>query len=147
MKASIVLLLLLFGTSAQVPVSQRPADLDIVSYALKVGDFEIAAGKATAILKVRNTGSKLIDSVSYDYVVVDRVRNNAVVDRLSFTTKAIKPGQTRELKNQFDFYITARSKDNYGGYPVITRVVYGDGSVWESPRKAEPTKVVHKGGL
>lgn len=91
---------------------------------------------------LRNDGTKNIKSIDWDYVFIDQVAR-ALVARHQFTSdETIKPGKTKEI---YVLYLTPpvrtvsaerlASKEPlpYTEHIVIARIVYSDGSIWQSP--------------
>lgn len=91
---------------------------------------------------LRNDGTKNIKSIDWDYVFIDQAAR-ALVARHQFTSdETIKPGKTKEI---YVLYLTPpvrtvsaerlASKEPlpYTEHIVIARIVYSDGSIWQSP--------------
>jgi hypothetical protein len=83
-------------------------------------------------IHVKNTGSKTISAINWDFVLVDSVRGNRLYDHLSFRTddKKIRPGETKKLTKDIDYH---DPPDYVRAVVRITRVEYEDGSVWVRP--------------
>ena len=89
--------------------------------------------KGSFSIDVVNTGTKTITEVSWDFILVDKVRDHEY-DHFKFKTgdKPIKPGQKKRLTKRIQFstipdYISAQAR--------IMRVKYDDGSEWARPEK------------
>jgi len=87
-------------------------------------------------LEVKNTSTKQIARVAWDYVFTDR-RTDREALRHSFESKVkIKPGGSAKItayKNVGPYQVVDVnvSNDKSGERIVIKRIVYSDGSVWE----------------
>jgi hypothetical protein len=94
-------------------------------------------------MKIRNLGLKVIDGIAWDYLFIDP-RNRAEVSRHQFVSYA-KIARNKTVTLQSDLRspptrIVRASDSGKDTHPklveqaVIQCILYGDGSVWKSPR-------------
>lgn len=127
-----VLLIVAVTTFGQTNPKLDAPDLKIIKLSWRDGEFgtSLAPGGAFSV-EVKNTGSRAITAVEWQYILLDPVRKY-VVDRLNFRTddKTVEPGKTRKFTKRIEYptvpdYITAVVR--------ITKVEYADGTAWERP--------------
>lgn len=80
-------------------------------------------------IDVKNIGTNKITSVKWQYEILDKYRERAVIDRLTFESeKDIKPGETKHLSKRIDYY---HSMDNYTARAKVIMLKFADGSEWK----------------
>ncbi|HEV2828525.1 MAG TPA: hypothetical protein VGW76_13080 [Pyrinomonadaceae bacterium] len=91
-------------------------------------------------VKVKNTGSKRIKSLSWDYIVIEPANEGQLAHHNFRSAKKISPGKTQQLS---EFSVAPPSRvvnvgvvnKTKGESPVegviITRIEYADGSLWQ----------------
>jgi len=89
---------------------------------------------------VKNTGSKRIKSMSWDYIVIDPANEGQFAHHNFRSAKKISPGKTQQLT---EFSVAPPSRvvnvgvvnktkgESLVGRVIITRIEYVDGSVWQ----------------
>ena len=91
---------------------------------------------------LRNTTSKIITSVDWDYIFLDRT-DESEVGRQQFTSdEKINPGKAKELSVVINkppthtisvTSLNTSERDTLIGHVVIMRLQFADGSVWQRP--------------
>lgn len=88
--------------------------------------------KGAFSVDVKNTGTKMVTAVHWDFYLVDSVRQQ-FYDHFKFVTndKKVLPGSKPvRLTKRFDYHIVP---DYLRAHAEIMKVVYSDGSVWTKP--------------
>jgi hypothetical protein len=129
------------GNSAEVDKIKREARADAANIATQhktTPSRYVFVYKAT----VKNSGSKEIKSIDWDYVFYERATENEI-GRQQFTSEEkIRPGQAKELVVTIrkpptqTISLTALNKDERGtldGRVIIVRIDYADGTSWQRP--------------
>ena len=129
------------GSSAEVDKIKREAKADAANIATQhktTPSRYVFVYKAT----VKNSGSKEIKSIDWDYVFYERATENEI-GRQQFTSEEkIRPGHTKELVVTIrkpptqTISLTALNKDERGtldGRVIIVRIDYADGTTWQRP--------------
>lgn len=83
-------------------------------------------------IQVKNTGTKTISAINWEYILKDSIRGGVLYDHLRFRTddKEVRPGNTKKFSKNIEDYYT---RDHITAEIRITRVEYKDGSVWVRP--------------
>lgn len=94
---------------------------------------------------VRNLSEKLIKSIDWDYLFLDKTTDSAL-GRLQFSSEErIGPGKSKELLVSITrpptqtISVTALNKNEFEsliGRIIIVRIEYADGSTWQAPETA-----------
>ncbi|MDX6696377.1 MAG: hypothetical protein QOF02_3980 [Blastocatellia bacterium] len=93
---------------------------------------------------LRNTGTRTIKALEWEYVFTDTIDQNIVTRHRFRTRTKIAPGKEKNLnelsKAAPTSVINARAVEKNPSQPfteqvIITRILYTDGSVWERPVK------------
>ena len=129
------------GNSAEIDKIRREAKADAANIATKHQDQPSRYAfvyKAT----IKNTGSKVIKAIDWDYVFLDRGTENEV-GRQQFTSEEkISPGKTKELVVTITkpptktISLTALNNNERGtldGRIILVRIDYADGTSWQLP--------------
>ena len=129
------------GNSAEIDKIKREAKADAANIATQhkaTPSRYVFVYKAT----VKNSGSKAIKSIDWDYVFFERGTENEI-GRQQFTSdEKIGPGHTKELVVTIrkpptqTISLTDLNKNERGtldGLVVIVRVDYADGTIWQRP--------------
>lgn len=129
------------GNSAEIDKIKREAKADAANIATQhkaTPSRYVFVYKAT----VKNSGSKAIKAIDWDYVFFERGTENEI-GRQQFTSEEkIGPGHTKELIVTIrkpptqTISLTALNKDERGtldGRIVIVRIDYADGTIWQRP--------------
>ena len=78
---------------------------------------------------VKNTGTKTMVGITWQYIILDKYRQNGVIDTLTFESKKdIKPGETKHLSKSIDY---SHALDNYTARTRLIRIKFADGTQWE----------------
>jgi len=129
------------GNSAEVDRIKREAKADAANIAAKHKDPParyVFVYKAT----IKNAGSKVIKSIDWDYVFLERGTENEV-GRQQFTSdEKISPGKSKELVVTITkpptktISLTALNNSERGsmdGRVIVVRIDYADGTSWQQP--------------
>jgi hypothetical protein len=129
------------GNSAEIDKIRREAKADAANIATQhkaTPSRYVFVYKAT----VKNSGDKVIKSLDWDYVFIDRATETEL-GRQQFTSEEkISPGKTKELVVTIrkpptqTISLTALNKnegDSLAGHIVIVRIDYADGTSWQRP--------------
>lgn len=129
------------GNSAEVDRIKREAKADAANIAAKHKDPParyVFVYKAT----IKNAGSKVIKSIDWDYVFLERGTENEV-GRQQFTSEEkISPGKSKELVVTITkpptktISLTALNNSERGsmdGRVIVVRIDYADGTSWQQP--------------
>ncbi len=93
-------------------------------------------------VSVKNTGSKTIKAVDWDYIFLEPETEHEIERRQFTSDEKIPPGKTKELSVLYNrpptmtISVYALGKDEHlsiKGRAVIVRIEYADGSVWPRP--------------
>jgi len=127
------------GNSAEVDRIKREATADAANIAAKHKDSRsryVFVYKAT----IKNTSTKVIKSIDWDYVFLERGTENEL-GRQQFTSEEkISAGKTKELVVTFikpptkTISLTALNSNERGtldGRVVLVRIDYADGTSWQ----------------
>ena len=129
------------GNSAEIDKIRREAKADAANIETQ---HKATPSRYVFVYKttVKNSGSKAIKSIDWDYVFFERGTENEI-GRQQFTSEEkIGPGHTKELVVTIrrpptqTISLTALNKDERGtldGRVVIVRVDYADGTTWQRP--------------
>src|ERR1044072_4403579 len=129
------------GNSAEIDKIRREAKADAANIETK---HQAPPSRYVFVYKatVKNSGSKVIKSIDWDYVFFERATENEI-GRQQFTSEEkIRPGQARELVVTIrkpptqTISLTALNKDERGsldGRIIIVRIDYEDGTIWQQP--------------
>ena len=127
------------GIGAEITKAERDARTDAALTAQihknKPGRYQFLYSA-----QVRNSGTKLITAVEWDYVFFD-TNNHSEIGRRKFRSdQKIAPGKSKELK----YFLTTppthtvsihsldkNERANLGEEVLIVRVEYADGSIWQ----------------
>lgn len=83
-------------------------------------------------IKVKNTGTKVIASFTYDFVVFDQNRPDVISSAQTLSVKkTIKPGDSRE----FESHIEPVDRSNTNEMVRVIKITYGDGTTWDRFQK------------
>jgi hypothetical protein len=129
------------GNSAEVDRIRREAKADAANIAAKHKDPPsryVFVYKAT----IKNAGDKIIKSVDWDYVFLERGTENEI-GRQQFTSEEkISPGKTKELvvtttkPPTKTISLTALNNNERGTLDsriILVRIDYADGTSWQQP--------------
>ena len=129
------------GSSAEVDRIKREAKADAANIAAQHKDPParyVFVYKAT----IKNTTTKAIKSIDWDYIFLERGTENEV-GRQQFTSdEKISPGKTKELVVTITkpptktISLTALNENERGtldGRVIVVRIDYADGTVWQLP--------------
>jgi hypothetical protein len=129
------------GSSAEVDKIKREARADAANMAVK---HKTTPARYVFMYRttVRNTSSKTVKTVDWDYVFLDR-STEVELGRQQFTSEEkISPGKTKELNVLISkpptktISVTALNKNETAGlvgHIVVVRVNYTDGTSWQLP--------------
>jgi hypothetical protein len=82
---------------------------------------------------VRNTGTRKIKTVTWDYIFYETAKHEHEIKRFEFRTKeTIAPGEMKFLSE-----IVGEGPPSSYGVVVIQRIDYDDGTSWQRPASAE----------
>nr|MBA2734858.1 hypothetical protein [Acidobacteriota bacterium] len=93
-------------------------------------------------VSVKNTGSKTIKTLDWDYIFLEPDTEHEIERRQFTSDEKISPGKTKELSVLYNrpptmtISVYALGKDEHlsiKGRAVIVRIEYADGSVWPRP--------------
>lgn len=90
--------------------------------------------KGVFSIDVKNTGTKTVTVVHWDFYLVDSVRQR-VYDHFTFVTsdKKIAPGaKPIRLTKRFDYHDTP---DYLRARAVVVKIIYSDGSAWSASER------------
>lgn len=129
------------GNSAEVDRIKREAKADAANIAAKHKEPParyVFVYKAT----IKNAGAKVIKSIDWDYVFLERGTENEV-GRQQFTSEEkISPGKSKELVVTITkpptktISLTALNNSERGsmdGRVIVVRIDYADGTSWQQP--------------
>jgi hypothetical protein len=107
---------------------QDAPDLKIVGISWRGTNQYVDSEKGAFSIDVKNTGTKVVVAVEWEYVLIDRVRR-IVYDRLHFVTddKNLSPGEKKRLTKRIDYSWVPKYVE---AVPRINRVTYSDGTAW-----------------
>jgi len=129
------------GNSAEIDKIRREAKADAANIETR---HKAPPSRYVFVYKatVKNSGSKEIKSIDWDYVFYERATENEI-GRQQFTSEEkINPGHTKELvvtitkPPTHTISLTALNKDERGtldGRVIIVRIEYADGTTWQRP--------------
>ena len=93
-------------------------------------------------VKVRNDGPKTVKSVDWDYLFIDPSDGREVARHQFTSDETVKPGKTKELtvlyltppvKTISAKMLSKKEPMPFRERVILARVLYADGSVWQSP--------------
>lgn len=106
-----------------------------------------AAGVSTTYiyeLKVKNTGTKEIDAITWDYIFYERDTDKEIGRRQFESKISIEPGKTKNITIRSSSPPTGtinakntgkKMRDQYSEQIFIQTILYADGSVWQTESK------------
>ncbi len=130
------------GGSAQTSTAERDAKVDAAI--IQAGRQPSGPPRYFFLYRasVRNTSSKAIEEIDWDYVFIDAGTGQELGRHQFTSTRTIAPGKTKELSFMLSSPPTKRisvyaldkhERSGIGDQVVIVRVKYSDGSVWQLP--------------
>ena len=129
------------GNSAEVDRIRREARADAANIAAKHKQQPsryVFVYKAT----IKNSGDKVIKSVDWDYVFLERGSENEIGRQQFTSVEKISPGKTKELVVTITkpptktISLTALNNNERGtldGRVILVRIDYADGTSWQLP--------------
>ena len=129
------------GNSAEIDKIRREAKADAANIAVQHKD---PPARYVFVYKttIKNAGSKVIKSIDWDYVFLERGTENEL-GRQQFTSEEkIPPGKTKELVVTITkpptktISLTALNNNERGtldGRVILVRIDYADGTSWQLP--------------